>query len=250
VTTEGGFINPAASIGALPAVIVDADGRIYTPGTTADGSSPMVPLVEVRDTGPAGATAILAAMKAAGLDTDGAGGGVAADTGTTVFTATFGGTTVVNRVSGGGMGGPGGPGGPGHPGASGSPGASGAPGAAAMALLARLTDPAEAWGAATAPAARPYTPVGYRLWLAPGDAVAPGVDSIPWPLAGDPAAFGSPVAADFGITGLRSGIVTGPDAVALAKAVAKAPVSSVMVSGSKALFGSWIRPLFPDELGG
>ncbi len=245
VTTEGGFINPVASIGELPAVVVDTDGRIYTPTSgMGDASSPLIPAVDVRDTGPTGAAAILAAMKTAGLDTEGAGGGIAADAGTTVFTAMIDGGTVVNRVSGGGMG----PGGPGRPGASGAPAASAAPGAAAMALLARLADPAEIWGAASAPAASAFAPSGYRVYLAPSDGSAAG--SVLWPAQGDPATFGSPAAADFGVTGLRTGIVTGNDATALARALGTARSGTLITSSSKAVFQAWIRPLFPDELAG
>ena len=89
---------------------------------------------------------IRAAITAAGLDAQEAGGGVVADTGTTVFTTVVGGDTVVNRFAAA------------RAGASrwsrgsrrrrglGDPGASADPSAAAFALLARLTDPAETWG--------------------------------------------------------------------------------------------------------
>lgn len=241
VTTEGGFIKPVASMEALPQVVVDSDGRIYTPAVAADGSSPMIPPVQVRDTGAAGAAAIAAAMRDAGLDVEGSGGGIAADMGTTVFTATVDGNTIVNRISGGGP--IGGPGAPGHPGAS--DGASGAPGAAALALLARLTDPAETWGAASAPAAVAYRPQGYRVFLAPADA-APGATLVVWPLSKAPGDFGTPAAADLGATGLRSGIVTGADAATLAQVVSHATAGSGFTAGGTT-WEAWIRPLLPDE---
>ena len=246
VSSSGGFINPAASIGAMPTLVVDTDGKIYTAGVAADGSSPLVPLVTVRDTGAAGAAAILAAIKTAGLDKEGAGGGVVADTGATVFTFTINGVEVVNQVAGG-MG----PGGPGKPGGGvGGPGASGAPGAAAMDLLSRLQDPAVSWGAPTAAPATTYAPTAYRVFLAPFDASLASLPftPIPWPLATAPDAFGSPAAADHGVTGLRSGVVMGADAAVFAKAVAGAQQGTSFSVG-KTIWQTWIRPLLPDELG-
>ena len=155
VTSEGGFINPSASIGALPRVVVETDGRIFTPASAPDGSQPLVPPVEVRDTGPGGAAAILAAIRAAGLDTE-RSGGMAADTGSTVFTAVIDGETIVSRFAAGGPGGPGGPG----VGArcARRAGAPAPPGADAFALLARLTGPRRNLGRrdpAAGPALRP-----------------------------------------------------------------------------------------------
>jgi hypothetical protein len=206
-----------------------------------------VPIVSVRDIGAAGAAAILAAIKTAGLDKEGAGGGVMADTGATVFTFTLDGVDVVNRVAGGGMG----PGGPGKPGGGvGGPGASGAPGAAAMDLLARLQDPAETWGSASAAPIAMYTPVALRVFVAPFDATLASLPytPIPWPLATAPDAFGSPAAADLGVTGLRSGVIMGADAATFAKAVAGAQIGTSFSVG-KAIWQTWIRPLLPDELG-
>ncbi len=247
VTAEGGFINPAGAIGALPTVVVDSDGRIYTAGTAADGSSPLIPIVSVRDTGAAGAAAILAAIKAAGLDKESTGGGPGADIGTNVFTVTLDGIEIVSHISGGGMG-PGGPGAPG--GGVGGPGASGTPAAAAMDLLAKLQDPATTWGATAAATTATYSPVAYRVYLAPLDATSMSLPftPIPWPLATAPDAFGSPAAANMGIDGLRSGVISGADAAAFAKAVAGAQRGTSFSVG-KAIWQTWIRPLLPDELG-
>ena len=250
VSNEGGFINPAASIGALPQVVVDGDGRIFLPAPPPDGSQPMVPPVRVRHTGPAGAAAILEAVRAAGLDTEGSGG-VAADTGSTVFTAVIDGQTIVSRFAAGGPGGPGAPGGPGVPGGpSGStpPGDSAAPGAAAFALLTRLTDPAETWGAATAATAVSFTPDAYLVYVAPAGAGA-AVDAAAWPLAIAPDAFGAPAVADRGVTGLRSGLVTGAAARTLAAGLANVPAGGPVGSGGAA-WSIWVRPVFPDELAG
>ncbi len=241
VTSEGGFINPSAGIAALPIVVVDADGRIYTPaGPSADGSSPLVEPVDVRDVGSAGAAAILDAIRAAGLDREGGGGGGVADTGSAVFTVVIDGNTIVSRFANGGA--PGLPGGPGAPGGDGA-------GAAAFDLLAQLTDPTATWGSASAPAV-PYAPAGYRIYDAPGAPRAePGGPSIPWPLAAGPADFGVPAVPDLGVPGLRSGIVTGDAAAALAPLLASASATTAFVASGQP-YSLWVRPLFPDELGG
>jgi len=242
-TTEGGFINPTASIAALPVVFVDTAGRIFTPVTAADGSSPVIPAFEVRDTGPGGAAAILAAARAAGLDTEKVGG-VAADTGSTVFTAVIGGEMVLSRFAASGPGRPGQPGGSSDPGASSAPEASGA---AAFALLSRLVDPAETWGAAPAPVAEPFVPDGYVVYVAPAGAAAPG--AAPWPLRTGPDAFGTPAVPDLGAAGLRSGVVTGADARTLAAGLTGVASGGVVESGGTA-WSVWVRPLFPGEIGG
>ena len=239
---EGGFINPAASIGALPLVVVDTDGRIYTPSASTDGSDRLIAAVQVQDTGTAGAAAIQAAAAAAGLVDGSGGGGVAADTGSTVFTLETPGGEVVTRVASGGPGGP--IGGPGHPSApAGSPAA---PGAAALDLLAKLQDPSTAWGGVVAPAV-PLTPPAYRVWVAPEAAGGTGGAAAAWPLAADPNTFGTPAAANFGVDGLRSGLVIGADATGLAKALGALPAGSDLSYQGHA-YRVWVRPVLPDEL--
>jgi hypothetical protein len=245
VHTEGGFINPSASIGALPSVVVDTDGRIYTPAAAPDGPLGLIPAVTVHDVGASGLAEILAAAKQAGLVDGTAGGGVAADTGTTVFTFEQDGSQVISRIANGGPGGPGGPGV--HPGASGGTASgSAAPGASAMDLLAKLVDPTTPWGGVTTPATT-YTPTAYRIWVAPIASGGTGGAAAGWPLA-DPTTFGAPAAANLGVDGLRSGVVTGADATALAKALASVPAGSTLSFGGHA-YQVWIRPLLPDELG-
>ncbi len=244
VHAEGGFINPAASIAALPIVAVDTLGRIYTPA--AGGDAPLISRVDVRDTGPAGAVAILAAARAAGL-ADGTGGsvGVVGDIGTTVITLAANGLEVVTRVAANGPGG--GPGGPGLPG--GSPGASGGPGDAALALVARLSDPTATWGATSAPTALRLAPAGYRIWVAPADPAASSGATAAWPLAIDPAGFGAPAAATLGVAGLRSGVVAGADAATLASALGTAAAGTELTASGHP-WRVWIRPLLPYELAG
>jgi hypothetical protein len=235
----GGFINPAATIGAPSALVVDTDGRIYTPHVGADGTTPMIPTIDVRDTGAAGVTAVLAAARDAGLATGG-NSGVVGDSGSTVFTLVNpDGAEVVSRV---GMVGPGGPGAPG-----GSGGSSSAPGAAALALLARLTDPATPWPASAAPA-KTFEPTAYEVFVAPEAAGGVGAATGNWPLAADPNLFGKPGAANLGIADLRSGTVTGDQATTLAKALAAMAAGSDLIYQGHA-YRLWVRPMLPDELG-
>jgi hypothetical protein len=169
--------------------------------------------------------------------------GVAGDAGSTVFTLeTPDGSETVTRVS---TAGPGGPGGPGAPG--GSSDASSAPGAAALALLARLTDPAAPWPPSAAPA-KAFEATAYEVWVAPEAAGGVGSATVSWPLAADPNAFGKPVASDLGVPGLRSGVVSGDQAVALAKAVGALTAGADVVYQGHA-YKLWVRPMLPDELG-
>ncbi len=229
VTSEGGFISPAARLGQLPTVVVDADGRIYTSALDESGTPKLITAVDVRDVGPEGAAAILAAIRDAGLDANGGDSGAPGDTGVTIFTVVIDGETYVSRIAASG------PGVPGHPGGS-NP---------AFDLLNRLLDPAETWGAANVTTTT-YEPVAYRIYDAPASAA--GADTMDWPLATSPVDFGSPQTPDFGVTGLRSGIVLGADAQAFAAAVAGADSQVTFTSGADA-YQAWVRPLLPDELG-
>jgi hypothetical protein len=246
VTSEGGFINPAATLNALPILEVLGDGRILTPGAVDSiAPAPLLPTVDVRDTGPTGAAAILAAIRNAGLDRPATGGpGVPGDAGTDTFSVTIDGQTTDTRLSGGapGVGGPGGPG----LGGSADPGR-----AAAFDLLNRLLDPAQTWGAAAAPVTK-FAPAGYRVYVIPGaPSTEPATAQTPiaWPLPTGLAAFGTAAVPDRGIAGLRQGVVLGADAATLGPILAKATTETAFTSGGT----SWtlaVRPLLPDELGG
>ena len=242
VTSEGGFINPAATLAALPTVAVYADGRIMTPGPVdAIYPGPLLTPVAVRDVGPKGAAAILAAIKQVGLDAPATGGpGIPGDAGTNVFTAVVDGTTTTSRFARVQ---------PGHPG---GPVASGGDeGAAALALLDRLLDPGETWGAPAATNSR-YVPVGYRIYVAPGaPQAAPQASQSPvaWPLSTPLAEFGTPAVPDRGITGLRQGVVLGTDAAALGPVLERASMLTAFTSGGSS-YTLYVRPLLPDEVGG
>ncbi len=242
VTSEGGFIGPAANLASLPEVSVYADGRILTPGAVdAIFPGPLLTPVQVKDVGPVGAAAIVAAIRAAGLDKPSSGGGGGnPDTGTQVFAVNVDGTTITTRL---GLGG--GPGLPGHPGGGGSPD----PMAGAAAdLLARLQDPTETWG--STPVMSILTPTGYRVYVAPGAPQSDGTTSAPavaWPLATPLDQFGVPAVPDRGIPGLRQGAVLGSDVAQLAPVLASATVSSAFSSGGK-LYTLYVRALLPDEV--
>lgn len=241
VTTEGGFIGPAANLASVPLVSVYADGRILTPGAVdAVYPGPLVPPVAVKDVGAAGAQAIVAAIQAAGLDKAGAGGGIGnPDAPTTVFAVSIGGTTITSRFHLGGGGGPGIPG-------AGSPDPSVA---AAGDLLNRLSDPSETWGTAN-PATSTLAPVAYQVFVAPG---APAGDlptaepAVAWPLSTPLDQFGAAAVPDRGITGLRQGAVFGADAATLAPLFASASALTPFSSGGN-LYTLFVRPLLPDEV--
>ena len=244
VTTEGGFINPAANLAALPTVAVYSDGWILTPGPVdAMFPGPLVMPVVVHNVGPDGAAAILAAIKEVGLDKPATGdGGIAADSGTNVFTVVVDGVSTTSRFAGGGR-----PGQPGGPVASGD-----AERVAALALLDRLLDPAELWGVPAA-ADGIYKPSGYRVFVAPGapDSGDPNVSqpAIAWPLPTTLAEFGTPANPDRGIAGLRQGALLGDDATLMAPLLERATAITAFTSGGKPYTLS-VRALYPDELGG
>ncbi|MEP7360117.1 MAG: hypothetical protein ABI744_00925 [Chloroflexota bacterium] len=227
VTVEGGFIAPSARLGQLPSVVVDADGKIYTPAFDDSGTPKLIPLVDVRDVGPDGAAAILQAIRDAGLDQNGDDGGAPGDLGVTIFTVQIDGEEYINRVVASGPGRPGGD----NP---------------AITLLNRLLDPAETWGATNDVAPATYQPVAYRVYVAPADGA--DANTMDWPLATAPEQFGSPATPDFGVTGLRSGIVLGDESTAFAAAVADADSQEIFTSGGNA-YQVWVRPLLPTELG-
>jgi hypothetical protein len=242
VTSEGGFIAPSANLASVPTVSVYADGRILTPGPVdAIYPGPLLPPVAIKDVGPAGAQAIIAAIRAAGLDKQGLGGGVGnPDAATTVFAVNVDGTTITTRFHLGG-----GPGGPGLPGA-----ASPDPGVAAAGdLLNRLTDPSETWGAAK-PVTSTLAPTAYRIFVAPGAPVGDLPTSQPfvaWPLATPLDQFGSAAVPDRGITGLRQGAVFGAEAATLGPVLAAANALTAFSSGGN-LYTLYVRPLLPDEV--
>ena len=243
VTNEGGFINPAASIATLPTVTVYADGRIFGPGAVpAIYPGPLLPAVSVRSVGADGAAAIVAAIRAAGLDRPStAGPGIPGDSGTTVFTVTLDRRTTVTRIAGLG----GGPPGPGQP--SQDPEA-----AAAADLLDRLLDPSDTWGAASVSDV-PFTPSGYLVYAVPGapESNDPSITEpeIAWPLPTPLATFGASAQPDFGLTGLRRGVVLGADAATLGPVLQRATAISPFSSGGSA-WTLFVRPLLPDEAGG
>jgi hypothetical protein len=239
VTSEGGFINPAATLAVLPTVAVYTDGRILTQGPVdAIYPGPLLTPVAVRDVGRSGAAAILAAVKQAGLDRpSSAGPGIPGDAGTDVFTAVVDGTNTTSRFAGAQ---------PGRPAASGDDER-----VAALALLDRLLDPSETWGAPAA-ADTVYVPVGYRIYVAPD---APQADPqasqspVAWPLATPLAEFGTPSAPDRGITGLRQGVALGADATTLRPILERATALTAFTSDGSS-YTLYVRPLLPDEVGG
>lgn len=241
IASEGGFIGPTATLAGLPTVAVYSDGRIFTPGAVpAIYPGPLLQPLAVRDVGPSGAKAILDAIRKAGVDKPGGGDtGVAADTGTVVFTVVIDGETITTRFAGMG-------GGPGRPGGGGNPAS-----AAALDLLTRVTDPTETWGSASAPETT-YVPTAFRVFVVPGGPAADPTASqspLAWPLATTLDAFGTPAVPDRGIAGLRTGVISGTDAATLAPFLARATTLTPIASGGQE-YTLHVRPLLPDEGGG
>jgi hypothetical protein len=242
ITSEGGFVGPAANLATVPIVSVYADGRVLTPGAVdAIYPGPLLPPVAIKDVGPAGAETIVAAIRAAGLDKTGAGGGIGnPDAATTVITVSLDGAPVTSRFHFGG-----GPGGPGLPGGAGSPDPSVA---VAEALYTRLTDPSETWGGAN-PRISTLVPTAYRVFVAPGAPAGDGSSPAPavaWPLPAPLATFGAAAVPDRGIPGLRQGAVFGQDASTLGPVLAAANQLTAFSSGGT-LYTVYVRPLLPDE---
>jgi hypothetical protein len=195
----------------------------------------------VTDVGPSGAQAIVAAIRAAGLDKPFTGDpGVGnPDSGTTVFAVTLDGVTETTRLHLGG----GGPGLPGGLGGSPDPARD-----AAQHLLERLHDQAETWG--STPKTSILVPTAYRVFVAPGAPAGDGSTSAPsvaWPLATPLDSFGVPAVPDRGITGLRQGAVFGADAATLTPVLQAATQLTAFSSGGK-LYTLYVRPLLPDEV--
>lgn len=247
VTTESGFIGPAAHLAQLPEVVVYADGRIFTPAPVpAIYPVPLVPVESVRTVGAASVAAIRTAINAAGLDAGGGTSpGIGADAADTVFAVRAGDRTVTTRFPA--LGGGPGPGQPGQPGASADPRR-----AAALALLARLTDPSDTWGGQATPATL-YVPTAYRIFVVSGapQGSDPAVQSLPvaWPLATPLTSFGKLAQPDRGISGLRVGVVSLADAATLAPVLAAATQITPFTSGG-ASYTLYVTPLLPDEVAG
>jgi hypothetical protein len=79
------------------------------------------------------------------------------------------------------------------------------------------------------------------------DADQPGTDelpsrTVPWPVPGDPAAFGAPAEMD----GWRCGVVGGPEAEAWYAALEEADQLTRWIAGGHR-YQVWARPLLPDE---
>jgi hypothetical protein len=168
-------------------------------------------------------------MKAAGLDVEGSTG-VVGDAGVTVFTSEIDGQEVINRV---------GDTAPGRPGASPQ---------RAIDLLNRLLDPSETWGARDGQPST-FTPTAYKVYAA-FMTDTPASLAVGWPLATSLDAFGVPAQPDFGVTGLRTGVVSGADAIAVQQAF-KDFTGNLALSDNQGKLGTfqvWIRPLLPPEL--
>jgi hypothetical protein len=242
VAHEGGFVAPFVRLAQPPIVAVYADGRIISPApVTMEYPGRLVAPFQVRSVGSDGARAILAAAAAAGLTgTDAYYPAVGiADAPDTVFVIVQNGTRITTRFNAlaEGMGVPGGQ------------GASEPARKAAADFLARLSDPADTFGAPAAPTTL-YAPTAFQVWVGPGAPVAsdPALTQAPvtWPLATPLTSFGTPATPDAGVAGMRVGVVAGADAVALAPILARATSLTPFISAGR-MFSLLVRPLLPEE---
>jgi len=242
VAWEGGFVAPFARLAQPPIVAVYADGRIISPApVTMEYPGRLVAPLQVRSVGADGARAILAAARAAGLTAaDAAYPAVGvADAPDTVFVIVENGTRITTRFGAlaEGMGAPGGQ------------GASEPARKAAADFLARLTDPADTFGAPAAPMTL-YAPTAFQVWVSPG----PPAETDPtlvqqpvaWPLGTPLALFGTPATPDAGIAGMRVGVVAGADAATLEPILTGANALTPFTSGGRT-FSLLVRPLLPEE---
>jgi hypothetical protein len=242
VAYEGGFVAPYARLAQPPIVAVYADGRIISPApVTMEYPGRLVGPLQVRTVGADGVKAILAAAAAAGLaaaDATYPAVGIA-DAPDTVFVIVKNGTRITTRFGAlaEGMGAPGGQG-------SSEPARK-----AAADFLARLTDPADTFGAPAAPTTL-YAPTAFQVWVSPGLPAAsdPALTQQPvaWPLTTPLASFGTPATPDTGIAGMRVGVVAGVDAATLEPILARANVLTPFTSGGRT-FSLLVRPLLPEE---
>ena len=242
VAHEGGFVAPFVRLAQPPIVAVYADGRIISPApVTMEYPGRLVAPFQVRSVGSDGARAILAAAAAAGLTgTDAYYPAVGiADAPDTVFVIVQNGTRITTRFNAlaEDMGVPGGQ------------GASEPARKAAADFLARLSDPADTFGAPAAPTTL-YAPTAFQVWVSPGAPVAsdPALTQAPvtWPLATPLTSFGTPATPDAGVAGMRVGVVAGADAVALAPILARATSLTPFMSAGR-MFSLLVRPLLPEE---
>ena len=245
VAHEGGFVAPSGRLAQPPIVAVYADGRIISPApVTMEYPGRLVGPLQVRSVGAEGVTAILAAAAAAGLaaaDATYPAVGIA-DAPDTVFVIVENGTRITTRFGAlaEGMGAPG------------SQGSSEPARKAAADFLARLTDPADMFGAPAAPTAL-YTPTAFQVWVMPGPPAAsdPALTQQPvaWPLATPLASFGRPATPDAGVAGMRVGVVAGADAATLEPILARANGLTPFTSGG-GTFSLLVRTLLPEEAPG
>jgi len=247
IETTGGFIAPEARFTAVPEFTLLGDGRVIEPGAV-DMIYPgpaILPLLE-RRLSETGIQAVLREVAATGLftgdrDLNGAQARVM-DAGTTVFTFHAGGREARVAVYGLGMVDEGA--------ASGLSADELAAHRLLTALASRLAG-LDGWLNAAAwsdPTSRPFRADALRLLVRNADADPPDQSGIarqmlPWPVATDPASFGSPVA---GQPGARCGVVTGLDAAGWLAALDRANAITRFVAAGHA-YAVTARPLLPDE---
>jgi hypothetical protein len=244
---EGGFVMPNTHLVSLPNFLMTGDGRVIVPGAQpAIYPGPALPAVMVRQLSEEGVQAVLREVLDSHqfeFSTEWTGASsVVADAADTVFTMHAAGREVVVRVYALGT----------LDASALPPGVTNAERDAHEALAAleqRLATldqwlPAGAWVDA---AWQSYQPEALRLLVRNADNDEPDASGIrgtevPWPIPGDPAAFGRTTSTD----GYRCGVVAGTDAEAWWDALQDANQLSRWVGGGHR-YEVTPRPLLPGE---
>ncbi|HEX6128042.1 MAG TPA: hypothetical protein VF071_03370 [Candidatus Limnocylindria bacterium] len=245
VEHRGGFVPAEYHLVRLPTFTLLGDGRAVVSGAMpAIYPGPLRPSLLERRLTEAGMQAVLrAALESGQLDADAEWRGVAqfvADASDEVFILNADGRSVTVSVYALGI-------------AGGGEWDLPAKERAAHEALAELSGklqsldtwlPADAWADDEW---RPFRPDAIRLVVRNADADQPGTDELPfrsepWPVPGDPAAFGAPAELD----GWRCGVVSGPEAEAWYAALEQADQLTRWIGGGHR-YQVWARPLLPDE---
>jgi hypothetical protein len=230
ITSEGGFINPAALLTRLPVFALYGDGRVLTE-TTEPIVTGLLPDVRQATVTPAEIQKILALADADGLlgsdaTYDSPGN---PDSGATVFTAVVGGK--VHTIHASGL-------------SSGAGETADSPQARLLDFETKMADLPGFLGGTIDDSA--YTPTSVRIFTSSAGAADPGRPAQPtvtWPLSIDPSAGAATT-----VDGVLCTLATGPDLAAFLTSAANASSDTIWTATS-GRYVLTVRPLYPDEGG-
>jgi hypothetical protein len=230
ISSEGGFINPAALLTRLPDFALYGDGRALTVAVDP-GATGLLPNVRQTQLTSAEIQRVLAVADADGLlGADATYDSPAnPDSGATVFTTVVGGR--VHTIHASGL-------------SAGTGRDPGSPQAMLLDFETKVTDLATLLGRSVDDA--PYAPTALRIFASPvGDAGSgqSAPPTIAWPLSADPST-GEPTLVD----GVTCQLASGSDLAAFLAAAATASSDTVWTAAG-GRYSLTVRPLYPDETG-